>query len=372
MIETETKKNNDNKRKHIAFYINVLTDGGAERVMSQLANQFVEHGYRVSLITSFKAEGEYPVDSSVKRIYLDELQDFGNRLKRNIRLIIRLRKVINRIRPDVLVSFMQEPNFRAVLATRGIKKVKTVVSVRNDPRMEYAGRIGNFVGKYILPLADRCVFQTEDAKSWFPKSMQKKSKIIINEVSQKFFTQKWNPKGQKIVSVGRLTEQKNHKMLIDAFYEVSHDFPESTLEIYGEGPLRNELQSKIDNMKLTDKVFLKGNVNNIEEVLSHTSIFVLPSNYEGMPNALLEAMAVGVPSITTDCPCGGPKMIIDNGVNGILTPVSDYRKMANAIKAMLNSPDRMLEISNNAKKTSTKFEPINVFREWEKYLILEN
>lgn len=363
---------NDNgdikRKKKIAFYINVLTKGGAERVMSQLANQFAEHGYNVFLISSFQSEGEYILSPKVQRINLENKQDFGNKLRRNIKLICELRSVLKKIKPDVLVSFMQEPNFRAVIATRGLN-IRTIVSVRNDPNMEYAGKVGNFVGKIVLPLADGCVFQTEDARQWFPKKIQKKSKIIFNEVSQKFFTQKWRPESQIIVSVGRLSEQKNQKMLINAFVEVAPDFPDCTLEIYGDGPLKNDLQKQINKTKFSDRIFLKGNVDEVEKVLSRASIFILSSDYEGMPNALLEALAIGVPCISTDCPCGGPRMIIRNKVNGILVPVSNYVYLSRSIRYLLDSPDKMEEISINAKKTAVKFDPLNIFKEWEEYII---
>ena len=129
---------------------------------------------------------------------------------------------------------MEEPNFRAILATRGLP-VKTLISVRNDPNKEYAGRLGTFVGKALLPMADGCVFQTREAQAWFPEKLQKKSKIIYNAVKEDFYHIERKPNHEEIVTCGRLTEQKNHAMLIAAFAEVAKQRPNATLRIYGEG-----------------------------------------------------------------------------------------------------------------------------------------
>lgn len=353
--------------RRIAFYINVLTKGGAERVMSQLANQFAEHGYEVFLITSFQGQGEYSLSDKVKRLNLEKEQDFGNRLQRNVRLVEKLRYVLKKIKPAVLISFMQEPNFRAIMATRGLN-IKTIISVRNDPNMEYAGKVGEFVGIHLLPMADGCVFQTEEARKWFPVKLQKKSKIIFNEVSTTFFDKNWRAEDQRIVTVGRLTEQKNQKMLIEAFYNISDEFPECTLEIYGEGPLREDLQRQITSYGLNNRIFLKGEVDNIPEVLSKASLFVLPSNYEGMPNALLEALAVGVPSISTDCPCGGPRMLIKNEENGLLIRSENIGDLKDAIKKVLGNKYFSRKLSVNAKESAKKFRPDFVFGKWEEYV----
>ena len=171
---------------------------------------------------------------TVKRITLEEQEIKQSRLMRNLSRISKLRKICEEEKPNILVSFMEEPNFRAILATRGLP-VKTLISVRNDPNKEYAGRLGTFVGKALLPMADGCVFQTREAQAWFPEKLQKKSKIIYNAVKEDFYHIERKPNHEEIVTCGRLTEQKNHAMLIAAFAEVAKQRPNATLRIYGEG-----------------------------------------------------------------------------------------------------------------------------------------
>lgn len=259
---------------------------------------------------------------------------------------------------------MEEPNFRAILATRGLP-VKTLVSVRNDPNKEYAGKMGVFVGKVLLPMADGCVFQTKEAQEWFPEKLQKKSKIIYNAVKEDFYHVERNPNHGEIVTCGRLTEQKNHEILISAFAEVLKKYPYVTLKIYGEGTLRDTLQEQINELGIQDKAFLMGVTNNVEKALETAELFVLSSDYEGMPNALMEAMAAGVPCISTDCPCGGPKELFGERLKRKLVSCGNVRQMANKINEVLgNAESGMIE-----KSCSEPFRPNYVNAQWENYLL---
>lgn len=352
----------------IYFYINVIGGGGAERVIANLSTQFSEHGYNVGLITSFPIEEEYPIGEKVKRFNLEKEEIIGdNRVYRNFRRIYELRKILKDNKPDVLVSFMAEPNFRAIIAAMGLR-TKTIVSVRNDPNREYAGKIGYIVGKLILPLANGCVFQTDEAKRWFPQKLQKKSLIIFNSVKKDFYNVEHKPEKGRIATFGRLNTQKNQKMLIEAFSQVVKEFPYAVLWIYGQGKLEQELAEQIGSLGLKESVELKGNTLDVPSALAQTDIFVLSSDYEGMPNALMEAMAVGIPVISTDCPCGGPGMIIDNMSNGILVPVDNYKEMANALQRLLSDQQLRISMKEKAKEKAKLFETDCVFYEWEKYI----
>lgn len=353
-------------RKRLMFYINTLGTGGAERVMTQLANRFSAEEYDVMLALSFPVAEEHFLAESVKKVYLEEEKLEQSRLIRNITRIKKLRALCKDFRPDVLISFMAEPNFRAVMATIGLP-IKNIISVRNDPNREYSGTIGRIVGKYLLPLADGCVFQTEQAKAWFPKRLQKKSTIIMNAVAELFFNvQRENPKD--IVVIGRLSKQKNHEMLIRAFARIADKYPEENLQLYGKGDLEEELQRLISKLGLENRVALNGATDKVPLVLKHAGIFVLPSDYEGMPNALLEAMAAGVPSISTDCPCGGPAMLIRQEENGLLVPVGDVDALASAMERMLSDAAFAEKLGCTARKDAEAYRPEKVFKLWKQYV----
>ena len=354
--------------KRIMFYINAIHDGGAERVMVNLAKFFSENGYDATLVTSFRDTWEYPLAPTVKRLTLEESEIKQSRIRRNLSRIKKLRNLCKSEKPDILVSFMEEPNFRAILATRGLP-VKTLVSVRNDPNKEYAGRLGAFVGKVLLPMADGCVFQTKEAQEWFPQKLQKKSRIIYNAVKEEFYHIERKPNRGEIVTCGRLTEQKNHAMLIAAFAEVVEQYPYATLKIYGEGALREALQEQIDAAGLSGKAFLMGATNDVGKALQTADVFVLSSDYEGMPNALMEAMAVGVQCISTDCPCGGPKDLFGEALTNQLVPVNDEEALKKAVYIFLNVPEHEKEqIGIEIKSRAMDFRPEIINKKWLDYL----
>ena len=347
----------------IYLYINVLGGGGAERVIANLANTLAEDGCETTLITSFPVDKEYSIDKKVRRLLLEDHEFRQSRLKRNVTRISKLRKICKEEKPDILISFMEEPNFRAILATRSLP-VKTLVSVRNDPNKEYAGKLGWFVGKILLPMADGCVFQTSDAQKWFPERLQKKSRIIYNAVKEEFYQVERTPVRGEIVTCGRLTEQKNHKLLIDAFAEVQKIYPFATLKIYGEGVLREKLQNQIESLNLNEKVFLMGATNDVAKALQTADLFVLSSDYEGMPNALMEAMAAGVPCISTDCPCGGPRELFGEDASDKLVPCNDSAQLSEAIcKVLETTKDGMTE-----KRHAETFKPDRVNQMWKGYV----
>ena len=347
----------------IYLYINVLGGGGAERVIANLANTLAEDGCETTLITSFPVDKEYSIDKKVRRLLLEDHEFRQSRLKRNVTRISKLRKICKEEKPDILISFMEEPNFRAILATRGLP-VKTLVSVRNDPNKEYAGKLGAFVGKVLLPMADGCVFQTKEAQEWFPERLQRKSKIIYNAVKEDFYKIERTPVRGEIVTCGRLVEQKNHALLIDAFSEVVKKYPFATLKIYGEGALREKLQRKIADLGLEKKAFLMGATSNVEKVLQTADIFVLSSDYEGMPNALMEAMAAGVPCISTDCPCGGARELFGKELKKNLVECGNKKQLAE--KLMLEFSEN--RIGTEERKRAALFVPERINAEWKKYV----
>lgn len=352
----------------LMFYINAINGGGAERVMVNLAKHFSEVEYDTLLVTSFRDQWEYPLASTVKRITLEEQEIVQSRLIRNLTRISKLRKICKEEKPDILVSFMEEPNFRAILATRGLP-VKTLVSVRNDPNKEYAGKLGAFVGKVLLPMADGCVFQTKEAQEWFPEKLQKKSKIIYNAVKEDFYRIERKPNRGEIVTCGRLTEQKNHAMLISAFAEVVKRYPYATLKIYGEGTLRDTLQQQINAAGIQDRAFLMGATDIVGKALETADLFVLSSDYEGMPNALMEAMAVGIPCISTDCPCGGPRDLFGETLSGQLISVNDTDALKKAVQTFLNMSEHEKEqIGMEMKSRAVDFRPEIINEKWRKYM----
>lgn len=190
----------------ILFYIPTLSGGGAERVIVNLAEYFAKDGNDTLIINSYSTEDEYRLSDSVRRVFLEDKPSEKSFIRKNYKYVKKLRKILKNEKPDILISFMAEPNFRSVIATRGLE-VKTVVSVRNDPEKEYPTFLYRFLAKFLYKKADGIVFQTQDAMDFFPLKIRKKSNIIMNSVDPKFFdVQKENE--EYAIAVGRLTAQK--------------------------------------------------------------------------------------------------------------------------------------------------------------------
>ncbi len=352
--------------KKILFYINTLEHGGAERVLSNLANQFCEEGNDVIFVTSYKEQIEYVLNSGIIRINLENSNKNDNFFQRNIGRVLKLRKIIKKHNPDIVVSFLPEANFRAILATIGTK-TPTLISVRNDPNKEYASKNNYLFQKWLYPLATGVVFQTYDAKKWFPNKIQNKSEIIMNQVGSTFFDAQKDEE-KYYCAIGRLVEQKNISLLIRAFADFCSDYPEEMLRIYGTGNQYDELHRLIKELNAENNIFLMGNSDDIPGVLSKAKAYILSSEYEGIPNTLLEAMAVGVPVISTDCPCGGPKMLIEHMNNGLLVKVGDKEGIKNSLKMIQENDELRYNLGSCAKRTADKLRPENIFNEWNRFV----
>ncbi len=354
--------------KKLLFYIGSMQLGGANRVMANLTDHFFRQGMEVILVNDIVPSTEvpeYPVTPGVRRLYLQGEDKSG--IAKNLYRIRRLRQIIRENAPDVVVSFMGPPNVRTLVASIGLPS-RIVVSVRNDPRQEYGTGIMKTLTRGLFRLADGVVFQTQDAADYFSKGVRKKSRVIFNPVNKKFYDHRWKPGGSQIVVVGRLEPQKNPMNVLQAYESIVSRIPGYTLDFYGDGELRPGLEGYVREKGLEDAVRFHGRTDAVETVLENAAAYVLCSDYEGMPNALMEAMAVGVPSISTDCPCGGPGALIQNEDQGLLIPCGDREALAAAMVSLLTDEDKKRRISAATMERARQFRPEPVLKEWEKFL----
>ena len=350
----------------ILFCIGNLSKGGAERVVANLCNYLIKED-EVTIVTTKGKKSEYVLDERIKIDCLENEEPNKNFILKNIERIKKLQKIVKKEKPDIIISFLPEPSYRILFLKIFNHKLKVIVSVRNDPKVEYKSILSKCVMKILYPLANGFVFQTQEAKEYFNKNIQKKSVIIPNPIKEEFLCEPYTGKREKIIiTVGRLEEQKNHKMLIDAFSKLPKEFSEYKLIIYGEGSLRRDLEKKIKDLNLLEKFLLPGQVDNIKDKIYKASLFVLSSNYEGMPNALMEAMALGIPCISTDCPCGGPRFLIKDGYNGYLIPTNDIYSLCKTMQNVLGKDQT--EISKRANKIIVNLNPNKINKDWHEYI----
>ncbi len=347
----------------ITFITASLNSGGSERVMSLLANDFSRKGNRVEIICVNKPIIFYSIEDSIK-VWLLQKEISGNQIMKKV---IWLRKHIKEDKPDVVIAFMTSVYCMTLVSLLGIN-VPVITSERIDPN--HSDLFRKILRILILPLTTHHVVQTEQIKSYYPKFIQKKTSIIFNPVNEEVFSipqtslkGRSEEKMNRIISVGRLTEQKNQQMMITAFAKVANEFPDWQLVIYGEGSLRAELESLVSSFKLQDRVFLPGRTERVIEELRKSRIFCLSSDYEGMSNAMIEAICVGLPIVTTEV--SGVIELIEQGSTGFVVPREDEDAMVNRLK-MLMSDEKLMELMslNNMKKASL-FKLDNIVNQWE-------
>lgn len=359
--------------KRIALFISSLQKGGSERVMVNLAEYLYQQKYDVLLVTQYKQEIEYNISPQIKRVYSEPAPEKvqGGRVHNFKVRFHTLRDIWVQYKPDVILAFLGKNNMMAIL-TSAFLPTQVVVSVRGEPTMEYAGHVQQFLAKFLFRFADGIVLQTERAKMFFPKAVRRKSIILSNPLNSSFLNKPVCQEIERenlIVTAGRLDENKNQAMLIHAFSKISGEFPDVKVVIYGEGECRESLEALCAEKGIQDRVFLPGNVSDVASCIGKAKMFVLTSNTEGMPNSIMEAMALGIPVISTDCPCGGPATLIHNGENGVLIPVGDAYALADAMRRILTDKEFAAKLGENALKIRETLSPEKVNNEWEDCLI---
>lgn len=353
----------------ILICISQLTRGGAERVVANLSNYLCKE-HDVTLAIFRKRKIEYELNEKIK---LFELEEEKNKNKNKIlKNIYRYKKLYEHLRTekyDVILTFLPEPSFY-VLSLKNKLNLNVIVSVRNDPKVEYKKLIYKLLMKIFYIRANGFVFQTNEAKEYFCDEIQNKSRIIMNSVNSEFinFNKEIDERKNTIVNVGRLSNQKNQKLLINAFAKFSKKHEEYELVIYGDGEKRTELEELVKELNMNAKIKLPGIENDIISKIYDAKMFILSSNYEGMPNALIEAMALGIPVISTDCPCGGPKELILDGENGFLVEVNNEEMLLKMMLKLAEDADLQLKFSNYKNEFRDRVNPNIINEEWENFL----
>ena len=357
--------------KKILFHINDMSRGGAQRVLSIIIRKLVADGLDIVLVTLWTADNEYELPSGVKRIDVrKEIGDKG-RLGNIIFRHTELRKLIKRESPDLVVAFGEKACFRAAVSMQGIK-IPLIVSVRNNPHISFAKN--PLMTRLMEKKASGCVFQTKMAKEFFSKRLQDKSVIILNPLDEKYLNADISNSSPtesiRIVTAGRIVKEKNHMLLVRAFGDIADKYPGAILQIYGsldDKQIVGSISEYAKEKGLEKRIELKGINNNLENELQGASMFVLSSDSEGMPNALMEAMALGIPVISTDCPCGGPDMLIEDEVNGLLVPVGDEYTLAKAMSRIIDDKKLAKRLSDEGLKIRERARGDMIISQWKAY-----
>ena len=357
---------------NLLFVISGMTMGGAERVMATLANEMVLRGHNVTILTFHETLPAYHLRSEVKLISMESGINTSLKSKnskfRIMKSAISSMKFylaqVKREKPDLILSFLSKTNLICILGKKiKYRNIPVIVSERADPTQR-TGLIQKCVERY-YKYSDVVVCQSKKVEMFF-KKYNANTTVIPNPVNEHCInTDLIRKRTNKIIAAGRLDKQKNYDLLIDSFFEVSKKLSDYTLEIYGKGPEKERLKQKISNLGLDGKVVLKGTRENLMKNVADAKLYVMSSDFEGFPNALVEAMASGIPVISTDFPTGVAKELIKDGENGYVVPVGDKELLTEAIIKILSNKDIQDEMS---KKNVNLREVLNIkciANQWE-------
>lgn len=345
----------------VIFVVSALHGGGAERVIATLANRFCLDGIDVTILMTAGNEKAYELESEVKLISIGDASH-GNPL-RQLGRIFRMRKFFKRNPESAIISFTTTINMFTILAAMGLPN-KVIVSERNDPnRCGFKG-LRNFIYRF----GKEFVFQTEDAKKCFSKAIQERSTVIPNPIRRDLPDPFEGAREKKIAVVGRLEPQKNHAMLLDAFAKFHKNYPQWELHLFGKGKLEQELLMKCKTLKIDDSVIFEGFQKQVLEKIKNYGMYILSSDYEGISNSLMEAMAIGLPVISTDCPIGGSALCITNEYNGMLTALGNSEALWEAMERLAEDAEFANMLGKNATEVKTRFAEETICDMWKSQL----
>lgn len=337
-----------------------LFGGGAERFTANLANCLTKKGLNVFVLTGKKSIKDYQLDEDVIR--LDDLKT-GRKIFHDI---ITIRRHARKYKFDVIIGIDLTINICVSLSNIAFKP-KVIISERNAPMSAPISLLSRVLRFLSYPFADGYVFQTIGAMRFYSEKIQRKSVVICNPIKENLpFRNMENKK--EIIAVGRLAKEKNYELLIKAFAKICDYNQEYTLRIFGEGEQYENLLDLTKIFKIQHRVIFEGFFNDLHSRIESSDIYILTSSFEGMPNSLMEAMAMGFPVISTDCPAGGPAELIENMQNGILIKNNNLDELVEAISFYINNPVKKNTMGQNATEIRNTASSEVIVEQWIKYI----
>ncbi|CBK42410.1 Glycosyl transferase, group 1 [Nitrospira defluvii] len=360
------------RRAQITLVISSLSLGGAEKVLSMLAKHWTESGYIVTVITLSASESDwYALHPSITRVALDLLspsRHVAHAILCNVIRVLRLRAAMRRSQPDVIISFMDRTNVLTLIAAWG-GRVPVIVCERTDPRHHTIGRGWNVLRTRMYRHAAGIVLQSNSVLDWVRQlSLTHISHVIPNPIDPQIVAvhgvEKKRGSKYVLVGMGRLTPSKRFDILLEAFAQCIGDNPDWSLLLIGDGTERQRLEALSYELGVAKNTTFAGKARDPSVLLRSADLFVMTSEYEGFPNALIEAMACGLPVIACDCP-SGPREIIRDGVDGILVPPNDRGALVAALEFLMKSATDRQRMGEKAVEVVERFGSDRVMRLWD-------
>jgi len=355
-------------RRTILLVISDLRGGGAERALSSLANHWSSHGIGVTFITlgSPDAEDFYALSKDVIRetVHVPVSRwRIGNAIGLMRRVLV-LRRLISTARPCCVLSFLTENNILTLAATRGLA-LRTIVAERTHPAHHQPSLLFRVLRFLLYPTADAVAVQTMDIAAWVNRHLPG-SKVVVIPNHLAVSPLPPQPRRSTLLYVGRLCEEKQVSNLLAAFAAISHQFPSWMIEIAGTGPDENELRHLAARLGIDGQTRFLGQQRDVAALMCESGVFVLPSKYEGFPNALLEAMSAGMPVIASSA---AGNMLICDGLNGLLYCSGNVEQLAERMTQMMESEALRSRLGEEARKARDSFHIDRIAAAWEELML---
>lgn len=352
------------ENKKILFIVTSLAEGGAGKMVHHIASVFANE-YKHVYAVAINKEEKIALNNGVT--YISPLNEHRGGINGFYHTIKAIRKLVKDINPNIVISFVSDVAVCTRIATLGIRNIIVLSAERGDPFT--LNGMWKLLTQWAYVNSDACFFQLPDARDFFGKRIKKKSYVIPNAA---FFNGEIGShayKNKTIVSAGRFVWEKGFECLIDAFAVIHKEYPEYKLVLYGDGPFKQKYEEQIDKLHLAEFVVFPGYTRDISGALKNEGIFVLPSRYEGIPNVLIEALLVGIPTISCDCTPGGPRFLTNNGERGIIVPVDDVERIVDSIKLLLNDRRLYKEYEEKGPTIINELSPEIVEKQWKEAFV---
>ncbi|MPW17420.1 glycosyltransferase [Paraburkholderia sp. CNPSo 3157] len=341
----------------VLMLVNSMGNGGAERVAATLVNSWARRGDAVTLVATFTGHGAcaYPVSDRVRFVYLaDLIVRSGRGPVAYLERFRALRRVIRSSAPDVIVSLLPNVNIAAIVSSRGLG-IPIIACEHNNPVAEGRSSLWRLLCGAVYPLADVVTMLTESAVAPFAAMVKAKRFAVVPNPLPDDLPFPSEPRTcvstrKRLMSVGRLCHQKQFDLLIAVFSRLADEFPDWDLWIWGEGPDRQKLEAQIADLRLRDRILLPGTTQTLWFEMMHAHAFALSSRHEGLPMALMEGMALGLPAVAFDCP-SGPRELMRDGQDGLLVPMGDVEAFTRAVRHMLSDEVLRIEMGRRAERS---------------------
>lgn len=352
----------------VAFVLAGLGAGGAERVVSLIASAWASRGDDVSVIAfdgpEEKVFHRFSPRVRLVRLAIPVVQGVNySVLRGTLGRISALRRTLRDAQPDLIISFLTKINVLTLVAAAGLRR-PVIVSERNNPTLQEIHPAWNLLLSWLYRRASAVVMQTEASLSCLPRSGRARAMVIPNPIPRLAARSSAVKPPAAVVAVGRLVRQKGFDLLLDAFRRIADRHPGWSLEIWGEGPERQAIEAQVQALGLAPRIRLNGLSAAPASWMSDAAVFVLPSRYEGFPNALGEAMAAGLPVAAFDC-AFGPREMIQNEVDGLLVPHEDVGALAAALDRLMADPALRARLGTAAREGSARFAPEKILAQWD-------